>query len=330
VHNVSRTSSSPVPSIVVSNYTDKSFGNASYSLKFSLPDQTYLALSHCDTNIMMNNSSTSHRVLIDNQLYTFPDIEQRYFSQRISSGHWWPTTCQPRQRLAIIVSYRNRDIHLKLFLNNLNPFLQQQQLDYTIFVVNQHDDNLFNRARLFNIGYIEAMKLNNYTCFIFHDVDLLPEDDRNVYQCSDQPRHLAVAIDKYTYKLPYSTYFGGAAAFQQRDYVDVNGHSNIFEGWGGEDDDIGLRVLRRLKKDIIRYPMEIARYRMIRDRGHVASTVNPNNVKILQSNYNYDLDGLSTTSYTLNNIRYYKLFTLINVTLAAVNWTQVQTILKIS
>jgi hypothetical protein len=52
-----------------------------------------------------------------------------------------------------------------------------------------------------NIGYVESIKLyNNYTCFIFHDVDLLPEDDRNLYTCSNRPRHLSVSIDKFKYR----------------------------------------------------------------------------------------------------------------------------------
>jgi hypothetical protein len=32
-----------------------------------------------------------------------------------------------------------------------------------------------------NVGFVEANKLYNWQCFVFHDVDLLPEDDRNVY-----------------------------------------------------------------------------------------------------------------------------------------------------
>lgn len=53
---------------------------------------------------------------------------------------------------------------------------------------------------LMNIGYAESIKLYNYTCFVFHDVDLIPENDRIMYDCRDSPRHLSSAVDKFKYK----------------------------------------------------------------------------------------------------------------------------------
>ena len=50
--------------------------------------------------------------------------------------------------------------------------------------------------------------LANYACFIFHDVDLLPEDDRNLYTCPNMPRHMSVAVDKFDYQLPYKLIVG--------------------------------------------------------------------------------------------------------------------------
>ena len=77
--------------------------------------------------------------------------------------------------------FRNRAEHLELFLFHMHPVLQRQQLDYQIFVIEQAGEGAFNRAILMNIGYAEAMKVGNFSCFVFHDVDLVPEDDRYEY-----------------------------------------------------------------------------------------------------------------------------------------------------
>ncbi len=53
---------------------------------------------------------------------------------------------------------------------------------------------------LFNIGYKEALKFHDFKCFIFHDVDLIPENDKNYYGCPTAPRHLSVAVDKFGYR----------------------------------------------------------------------------------------------------------------------------------
>lgn len=51
-----------------------------------------------------------------------------------------------------------------------------------------------------NVGFKEALLQYDYQCFIFHDVDLIPEDDRNLYTCPDQPRHMSVAVDTMSYR----------------------------------------------------------------------------------------------------------------------------------
>ena len=64
----------------------------------------------------------------------------------------------------------------------------------------QSGDSPFNRAMLFNVGFKEALKFDEYKCFIFHDVDLLPEDYRNKYNCNSSPRHMSNAMDKFHYR----------------------------------------------------------------------------------------------------------------------------------
>lgn len=42
-------------------------------------------------------------------------------------------------------------------------------------------------------------------------------------------------------RLPYKMYFGGVSALTPVQYLKMNGFPNNYWGWGGEDDDIGVR-----------------------------------------------------------------------------------------
>ncbi|TUA69865.1 26S proteasome regulatory subunit 6B [Bagarius yarrelli] len=118
----------------------------------------------------------------------------------VRGGRYRPPDCEPRHRTAIIIPHRNREQHLKYLLYYLHPFLQRQQLSYSIYVIHQAGDYTFNRAKLMNIGFREAMREEDWDCLFFHDVDLIPEDDRNIYTCDKNPKHAAVAMDKFGYK----------------------------------------------------------------------------------------------------------------------------------
>lgn len=101
------------------------------------------------------------------------DAISALYSQLSAGGHSAPADCRARSRVAIIVPYRDRDAHLRIFVHNLHAFLQQQQLDYSIFIIEQIANQTFNRAKLMNVGFVEANRLYNWQCYIFHDVDLL-------------------------------------------------------------------------------------------------------------------------------------------------------------
>ena len=95
-----------------------------------------------------------------------------------------------------------------------------------------------------NAGFLEAFQRTSAECFVFHDVDLIPEDDRNMYSCWDQPRHLSVGVDALNYTLPYKLLVGGVLNMHAHHLFKVNGFSNFFWGWGGEDDDMANRLTR--------------------------------------------------------------------------------------
>uniref|UniRef100_A0A8C5TEN5 Beta-1,4-galactosyltransferase n=1 Tax=Malurus cyaneus samueli TaxID=2593467 RepID=A0A8C5TEN5_9PASS len=159
-----------------------------------------------------------------------------------AGGRFAPKDCIALQKVAIIIPFRNREEHLKYWLYYLHPVLQRQQLDYGVYVINQDGEEEFNRAKLLNIGFAEALKEYDYDCFVFSDVDLIPMDDRNTYKCYSQPRHLSVSMDKFGFRLPYNQYFGGVSALSKEQFTKINGFPNNYWGWGGEDDDIYNRA----------------------------------------------------------------------------------------
>ncbi|XP_025833707.1 beta-1,4-galactosyltransferase 6 isoform X1 [Agrilus planipennis] len=174
----------------------------------------------------------------NNQQYNVEYILNNVTLQPIlPGGEYIPLDCKARFKSAIIVPYRNRDEHLKIFLKYISRYMQLQKIHYRVFVIEQMDTGPFNRGKLLNIGAQEALK-NNFSCFFLHDVDLLPLNSGHLYACSNFPRHLASGMDTLRYHLPYLGFTGGVFSITAEQYLRINGMSNRFIGWGGEDDDL--------------------------------------------------------------------------------------------
>lgn len=73
-------------------------------------------------------------VEVETSVPAWQTIEDNYPMLQIG-GRYQPPDCEARHRVALIVPFRDRDIHLKIFLNNIHSFLMRQQLDYGIFVI---------------------------------------------------------------------------------------------------------------------------------------------------------------------------------------------------
>ena len=177
------------------------------------------------------------RIEVDKTDSGLKEIEKKLKHLPINTGGLsFPKECKARFKVAIIVPYRNRETNLKIFLRHMHPFLIKQQLDYGIYLIEPIQNITFNRGLLMNIGFLESLKLtsNKWDCFVFHDVDLIPEDERNIYSCPELPRHMSSAVSTFDYKLPYDGIFGGVSALTRKQMETVNGYSNLYFGWGGE------------------------------------------------------------------------------------------------
>lgn len=225
------------------------------------------------------------------------------------------------QKLAIIIPFRDdgsnvRTNQLKVLLHYMIPILIRQNVMFQFFVVTQTQNSIFNRGKLMNIGFAEARKLNEFDCYFFHDVDLIIENDEAIYHCRTNPLHYSGYINKWNYTLPSNWIpYGGVTAFKPEAFQAINGYSNEYWGWGGEDDDLYKRMIQKYN---LKRPDrgELYRYSMI-EHEHESNNFIPKEHEVnrqLYYNWRYRAatDGLNSLNYNLVSIEEYKFY--VNIT----------------
>ena len=138
---------------------------------------------------------------------------------------------------------------------------------------------------------------------------------RNLYLCpsGNAVKHLNVAVNKWQYKLQYKYYVGGVTAISTEVFKRINGFSNTFYGWGGEDDDLSHRM-KVHNISIQRDPADISRFGML-SHGKVEMNSNLNMLMDKSKNSELDSDGLSTLQFELLDKKEYPLYTWLLVKL---------------
>jgi hypothetical protein len=148
-------------------------------------------------------------------------------------------------RHAIVVPLRDRENDAKAFLNHIIKYMNSNFVNdyFSIFYVIQNDNLPFNRGFLFNVGFSEVIRNYNMTrCIIFHDVDLLPISPGIPYGKCQYPIQLGSELEHHNWTYPYSENCGGVVSMSIKHWELVNGFSNMYNGWGGEDDDLYVRL----------------------------------------------------------------------------------------
>ncbi|VDP52996.1 unnamed protein product [Schistosoma margrebowiei] len=99
--------------------------------------------------------------------------------------------------------------------------------------------------------------------------------------------------------LIYQENFGGVIAISRQQFEKVGGFSNVYFGWGGEDDDFYKRIIYQ-NYSIVRYPAEIGRYIMLRHERDSRNEPNERRFDLLESaESRFNIDGYWTSNYTI-------------------------------
>eukprot|EP00795_Rhopilema_esculentum_P003747 gene3747-15023_t len=220
----------------------KSVASVSELKTTARPDGPKIDNSTEGTPCPVNSPFLHGRRLLDINDTSFPfNLSVQYGGEVEIGGSWRPKDCVGK-KVAFLIPFRNRNKQLNVFLRTMHPVFQRQMIDYRIFVVEQAGKEKFNKGAIYNIGFNASLMFDDYDCHVFHDVDLLSEDDRNYYGCPASPMHMSLGIDKFNYKLSYPSLIGGIQLFTKEHYQHINGYSNKFWGWGGEDDNLFTRI----------------------------------------------------------------------------------------
>nr|CAG4641406.1 EOG090X0MWD [Eulimnadia texana] len=124
------------------------------------------------------------------------------------------------------------------------------------------------------------------------------------------PRHMSSSIDEFRFNLPYEELFGGAVALTSEQFAKANGYSNVFYGWGGEDDDFFNRVTWAGYK-ILRFEPSVSMYKML---SHAKEKPNPDRFqKLREGHLRFETDGLTNLEYRVVQFELRPLYTWILV-----------------
>jgi len=127
--------------------------------------------------------------------------------------------------LLIVVPYRNREEHLKDFLENTPKYFDNQNLSYDILICELDQKGDWNAGLCVNslIKFIEKIK-TEYKYLYIHHVDVWPISGDWIF-----PKDNEVYFNMGDY---------GSCLLTMKAFLDAEGYSNSFWGWGGEDNEL--------------------------------------------------------------------------------------------
>tara|TARA_B110001450_G_scaffold255274_1_gene282420 strand:- start:1290 stop:2099 length:810 start_codon:yes stop_codon:yes gene_type:complete len=148
-------------------------------------------------------------------------------------------------KIIFIVPYRDRELHKKLFEKAMKHNLIDLE-SYKIYYIHQHDNRVFNRGAMKNIGFLIIKNLypSNYKdiTFVFHDIDVWGINKDIIKYDTNKNRV------KHFYGFTYA--LGGIVSIKGCDFELSKGYPNYW-GWGFEDNmfndrclDVGLEIDR--------------------------------------------------------------------------------------
>jgi hypothetical protein len=141
----------------------------------------------------------------------------------------------PKFKLNVIIPIRNRDKELNEITDVLEDIFKKQNINATYYIVEQEQGTKFNKGKISNAAFIESIKDNFSDYYLFNDVDVWPEN-------SDVIKYNINTDDIISHPYGQKHCLGCFFLTTKKTFRKINGYSNNYWGWGGEDTDLENRA----------------------------------------------------------------------------------------
>lgn len=148
-----------------------------------------------------------------------------------------------KKKITFIIPIRDRENDLEHLISQLKKILKYQKIEYKIYIIEQSfNKKLFNKGKIINAAFKESLKDNFSNIYVIHDVDNIPltNDIINYYYDKNNVNHY----------YGHPGWIGGFFSITKNHFIKTNGFSNLYWGWGCEDNDFQSRIkLHNIKID---------------------------------------------------------------------------------
>ena len=181
--------------------------------------------------------------------------------------------------------------HIEKYMRTIHP-----KIRYKLIIIEQNNDQPFNRGFLLNIGFVECEKVTSgyIKYYIHHNCDLFPDG-------LSRPNEKQVFLD-YSYPgsgvkdlFGYSNGLGGICIINKNAFKLINGFPNNCVGWSTEDE----IIKQRCENNNININRDKNYNKGIREENHVRdnSFQKSNQINTNDDNINYKRNGLTSILY---------------------------------
>jgi hypothetical protein len=166
----------------------------------------------------------------------------------------------------ILIPFRERETHLRHFIDNTIPLIEKHLPNTKVVVVEQNKGKLFNRGALLNVGFKEYENRTNY--FFTNDVDINPTK-KCIEEFYTKEVNNNDILGIFTSQCDT---LGGIIKIKDSTIRQINGFPNDIWGWGTEDKALqnraeyyGIKKITSLTNKT-EHPLYLLRFDDVNDR----------------------------------------------------------------